>query len=107
MPVTTGLLEYDESQEVQWKLGQNFPNPFNGRTMIPVELSADDDLSIRFFDSLGRFVSELPLGRVGKGSHNFQWDGTDINGSPLASGLYYCVVQNRHRSSVKKLVFLK
>ena len=107
MPVTAGVNDSEEYGPGQWKLGQNFPNPFNGRTIIPVELSSDDDLTIRFFDSLGRFVSELPVGRVVKGSHHFQWDGTDINGSPLASGLYYCVVQSRFRSEVKKLVVLK
>ncbi len=107
IPLPTGINERFESTPNQWNIGQNFPNPFNGETIIPVTISSRDHLTIRFYDTLGREVSEIPLGAVSEGEHYFRWNGMNTNGDKLASGVYYYVVQGQLNSTAKKLVFIQ
>jgi hypothetical protein len=91
----------------QWKVGQNFPNPFNGGTVIPVDLGGPDNVTIRFYDTLGRKVSELAAGEIGAGEHFFHWNAKDLSGCPLATGIYYFTVSGKEFSATKKLVLLQ
>jgi flagellar hook assembly protein FlgD len=108
-PVVADVNENENQNKtpLQWNIGQNYPNPFNGQTTIPVEISPAENLTIRFYDTLGREVSAMPIGIVTEGRHFFRWNGTDNKGRKLASGAYYYVVQGHLNSSTKKLVFVQ
>lgn len=106
-PISAQVNDHKKTLPHQWNIGQNFPNPFNGATIIPVTISSDDYLTIRFYDMLGREVSELPIGPVSQGEHFFRWNGMNTGGDKLASGVYYYVVQGRLNSATKKLVFIQ
>lgn len=43
---------------------------------------------VRISTTTGELVRELPLGSVGPGLANFEWDGTASNGAPAAPGNY-------------------
>jgi beta-glucanase (GH16 family) len=103
----TGVNEPSEAQPEGWNIGPNFPNPFNGSTIIPYTLSADDQITIEFYDALGRRVSEHVLGDTERGSHTFTWNARDDRGSALASGAYYYVVKGHRNCTVKKMVLLQ
>ncbi len=96
-----------EPSPERWNLGQNYPNPFNGSTVIPFSLSKDENISIRFFDTLGRLVSEQHLGNLQKGIHSFTWNAKDNNGIALSSGAYLCVVNGANFSSMKKMLLIQ
>lgn len=91
----------------EWNIGQNFPNPFNGSTIIPVHVAEDDYLTLRVYDTLGRMVSEVPFGFVTKGSHQFSWNSADANGTTIASGPYYYSVQGSTYRSIKKMLLVQ
>jgi hypothetical protein len=66
------------------------PNPFVESTHIEFTLAKGSRASLAVFDIMGRVVS-VPAGGgpTGAGIHKLTWDGTDIAGSRLPSGVYY------------------
>ena len=106
-PVETSINGRWESRTPEWEVSQNYPNPFNGSTNIPVTTVEDDNLTLRVFDTLGRIVSEIPIGFVPKGSHQFSWQAGDLNGKPIASGPYYYAIEGSNFRSVKKMLLVQ
>ncbi len=103
----TDVNENIESTPERMNIGQNFPNPFNGSTVIPFSLSSDENISIRFFDTLGRLVSEKNLGMMQRGVHSFTWNAKDNNGNTLSSGAYLCVVNGGRFTSMRKMLLIQ
>jgi len=90
----------------------NYPNPFNPDTWIPYSLSQDSDVTIRIFNSAGRLVRTLNLGRQVAGIHITKdeaayWDGKDDLGQRVASGVYYYTLQAGEFRSTRKMVIMK
>ncbi|MBN1997543.1 discoidin domain-containing protein [candidate division KSB1 bacterium] len=73
----------------RYDLGQNFPNPFNPVTQIPVTIESKGRVQIDIFNSTGQQVRTLCKGDLGLGRHQFFWQGDDVNGQQVASGLYF------------------
>jgi len=71
------------------RLLPNYPNPFNPSTTIAVELAQDGPMDVAVYDMLGRRVRTLAEGAHDAGMHVFEWNGTDENGSPVQSGIYF------------------
>ena len=94
---------------VGFSLGQNYPNPFNPETRIPFDLTealfADGGtavVSVRIFDVLTQFVAtpialSHPSGQAPlvdleyrtPGRYVAYWDGLDVSGREVASGIYF------------------
>jgi len=71
-------------------LARNYPNPFNGETMISFELpSYAGRVSIGIYDLVGRLVKTYKWNDLGPGTHNVVWNGSDSRGQPVASGIYF------------------
>ena len=70
------------------RLLPNVPNPFNPRTRLRFELPRSSSVELRILDARGRVVEVLRPGTLGAGLHELPWDGTDLRGSPVASGVY-------------------
>lgn len=80
----------------------NYPNPFNGRTIIEVSGDLPENQVLNIYDIAGRLVSDLPLNNRGR----VVWDGTDRNGAEVAAGIYFVKLSNSG-SVVRKMIFLK
>ena len=77
------------AQPVRHRLGNSYPNPFNPRVVIPLDLATDAaEVSLRVYDVLGRRVRWLWQGPLGAGAHRFVWDGRDAAGKDVAAGVY-------------------
>jgi aminopeptidase N len=66
----------------------NDPNPFNPRTSIRFVLTRDSAPRLRVYDLRGRAVRTIEPGWLPAGEHRVIWEGTDDNGSSVASGNY-------------------
>jgi len=64
-------------------LDQNFPNPFNGQTVIRFSLHVGSDITISLFDLLGREVRTVAQGFYGAGSYS-----VSVSSESLSSGMY-------------------
>ena len=93
-------------------LMQNYPNPFNPETWIPYQLSTDSEVVISIYDAQGERVRQLDLGYQHVGTYVTRgraayWDGKDMYGEAVASGLYFYQIQAGAFSASRKMVILK
>lgn len=86
-------------------LSQNYPNPFNANTLINV--SGDFDTgALAIYDITGRLVKDFPIDREHR---SITWDGTDISGESVSSGMYFYAVSvdGYGEAGVRKMTLLK
>ncbi len=89
------------------RLGHNYPNPFNPKTVIPVGVDLGSEASLRIVDAQGRVLRELHDGYLQAGDHEFQWDGRDEAGTVLSSGIYLVQLRTAIQVESKRLLLLK
>jgi hypothetical protein len=91
----------------QFRLLQNFPNPFNPQTTIDYQLAERAPVSITIFNSLGQAVKQFTHVSQPAGRYSIHWDGTDVQGQVVVSGIYFCRLEAGHFQATRKLLFLK
>jgi FlgD Ig-like domain len=97
----------DEELPDSYDLKQNYPNPFNPSTRIEYDISNPAMVRILVFDVLGRVVNILVNEQVTAGRHAVTWDGRDLSGVPVASGLYLYRMEAGKSVMTNKMVFIK
>jgi len=86
------------------------PNPFNPAVAITFSIPDGSDLSpvsLRIYDCRGQHVRTLVDAASVGGLHRAVWDGTDADGAPVASGVYFCRLCWDGRSRTQRMVLLK
>lgn len=90
-----------------WALAQNYPNPFNPRTSIRFDVPRPGPAELAVFDLRGRRVVTLVDGPVEAGYHSVVWDGTDAQGRPLASGVYFARLRGDGFQRQRKMLLVR
>jgi len=112
-PDATNFCPQDKLGEKAYsRLKSPYPNPANPEVWIPFELSEDSQVTISIYDSSGEMVKDfdlvdLPAGKYLSRDKAIHWDGTNINGESIVSGLYFCVLNTNKNTDVKKIIILK
>ncbi|UCF04674.1 MAG: T9SS type A sorting domain-containing protein [bacterium] len=89
-------------------LGQNYPNPFSGSTVIHYSLRWSMHIELSIYNIAGQLVRMLHSGAQEHGPYNALWNGHDTDGTPLASGIYfYRLTDPSGRSETRKMILLK
>lgn len=89
-------------------VSRNFPNPFREATHISFAIARSGlDVSLRVYNVKGQAVKILHDGPAAAGANRIAWDGTDENGSPVASGVYFYRLSADGSSVVRPMVLLK
>lgn len=108
---TTGVGGGDGERRIPavFRLGQNFPNPFNPVTTFSFEIpeGSGDDVSLALYDIRGRLVKTIVRGKIASGTHRMTWDGRTENGEMAASGVYMMKLTSGQNSAVRKILLLK
>lgn len=86
----------------EFRLGQNFPNPFNPQTTIQYSLGKGGFVTLKVYDILGRLVTTPVREFQEPGEHV-----VELNGSTLPSGMYFYRLSASGRSEVKKMLLLR
>jgi hypothetical protein len=92
----------------QFKLKENYPNPFNAETKITFYLPQACGVVIKIYDVQGKLVQELLNQQLETGDHIINFDA-----SYLTSGIYFCKLEastlNNPKlySAVQKILLLK
>ncbi len=89
------------------KLHGAYPNPFNPRTVVAFELPEEAFVRVSVFDVAGREVAVLADGVRAAGPNELVWHGTTDRGEPLASGVYFIMMDTGDAVDVKKAVLLR
>ncbi|MCF8241761.1 MAG: T9SS type A sorting domain-containing protein [Melioribacteraceae bacterium] len=75
-------------QANEFRLMQNFPNPFNPSTNIVYSLPSQSIVSIKVYDLLGREIQSLVNGKKSAGNYKVEW-----NAQNVASGIYFYSIE--------------
>jgi predicted regulator of amino acid metabolism with ACT domain len=100
--------ELDALLPKAFELGNNFPNPFNPETTIPVSVPLASEIRLVVYNILGSEVRTVYAGPVEAGRYWFRWDGRNEHGNGVASGIYFVrLTTNRGLSFIRKMAFVK
>jgi len=83
------------------------PNPFNPETAISLTLKNNGPVSVRIYSIEGRLVKTLKDEFATAGTYEVRWNGKDMNGRPVPSGMYFVKTESGADKSVFKLSLLK
>ncbi len=86
---------------------QNYPNPFNQETQIKYQLPSTSEVKIIVFNVKGQKIKTLIREKQSAGWHTVTWDGKDLNGDQLSSGIYIVQVEANGLKSVKQMMLTR
>ncbi|MDZ7859464.1 MAG: T9SS type A sorting domain-containing protein [Candidatus Krumholzibacteriota bacterium] len=94
--------------QVPFALHQSYPNPFNPSTTIVYDLPERGKVTLDIYDAAGRFVKCL-VDRAQNGGSNKSvvWNGKDMAGNPVCSGVYFCRLRFGRKELSRKMILLK
>jgi len=92
---------------VTHNLFQNYPNPFNPSTTISYSIPKVSFVSLKIYDILGREVKTLINSEQNAGVYNVRWNGDNIYGNKVSSGIYLYKIEAGDFSLTKKMLLLK
>lgn len=75
-----------------FSLQNNYPNPFNPSTTIPVGIKTKSILRIEIFNSLGQKAKTIANDYYDRGYYRFTWNGSNDFGNKVASGIYFVIM---------------
>ena len=83
-----------------FELTQNYPNPFNPLTTINFHLPEQSQVFVGVYDVQGRQVATLVDRELDAGCYDTYWNGRDIDGNTVESGVYmYKIIANNYVDS--------
>ena len=100
-------LNKDELLVSDYKVYQNFPNPFNPVTTLTYELPRDNNVKIVIYDMMGRVVKNLLNVEQRAGSRSIQWNATNNTGASVSAGMYIYMIQIGDFKQINKMLLIK
>jgi hypothetical protein len=85
----------------------NFPNPFNPSTTIMYTLSNVENVVVNVYNVRGQMIRMLVNEKQDLGLHSVIWDGKDMNGNDVGSGIYFTRIKSDTESQTKKMLLIK
>ncbi len=97
----TDVAENQPQIPQSFTINQNFPNPFNPSTSVPISLPKAGKVKLAVFNVLGQKVLSREY-RLNAGMHVLK-----IHIPQMASGVYYYQVTFDHKTMTRKMMLLK
>ncbi|MGB9561443.1 MAG: T9SS type A sorting domain-containing protein, partial [bacterium] len=91
----------------EFALKENYPNPFNAKTIIRYDVPRDSKVEIAVYNVLGKRIKSLIDGEVKAGYRTCVWDGTSEKGIEVSSGVYFVRMRAEKFEATRSILFLK
>lgn len=91
----------------EFRLYQNFPNPFNPTTTIAMDLPRAAQVTLTIVNVLGQIVRTATAAEWMAGRHEVEWDGRNDGGAAVSSGVYFAVLRSDGYRAAIKMSLLK
>lgn len=103
--VPTSIRDMDADLPFEFKLGDNYPNPFNAETTIPLSGEVREG-QLAIYDIAGRMIRQYDIDSQ---TSSITWDGTNTSGETVASGTYFYTVSfdGVGKAATRKMTLLK
>ncbi len=104
----SGIYKEDVALIKEYRLAQNFPNPFNPITEIKFTIPRSGKVTLSIYNMLGQQIIREVYNNLQIGQYTYIWNGRDMNGSPVASGVYFYELNAGDQfRDIKKMVLMK
>lgn len=103
----TTAVNDDGSKITNFKLYDNYPNPFNPITNIEFSFIERSIVTVVVYDVLGNKVKTLVNDIMEPGLKTITWDSQDDSGNIVSSGIYFYKLQVGQHSQTKKMLLLR
>jgi hypothetical protein len=90
-----------------FKLYQNFPNPFNPVTAISFDIPKEKLVTVDIYNINGQFIKEIVGDRLSAGSYTFYWQGKNYKGHNMSSGIYFYKITAGDFVEKKRMLLLR
>ena len=91
---------------MDFSLSQNYPNPFNPETEIGFTVPVACQVQLKIYNVAGQLV-KIYQGDYGAGVHSISWDGTNLKGEDVGSGIYFYRMEASNFVQQKKMVLMR
>ncbi|MGE5861148.1 MAG: T9SS type A sorting domain-containing protein, partial [Ignavibacteria bacterium] len=85
-----------------FRLFPNYPNPFNGNTVLTFYCSRPTEGSLKIYDLIGNEIAVLTEGKLAEGNHRINWSPGN-----LAGGVYFAKFETPEAVKVQKMIYLR
>lgn len=105
LTLTTSVKNESEEIVKDFRLHQNFPNPFNSKTKIKFDVptkNGNQKVTLKVFDAQGRLIKNLVDEYKSAGNYEIEFNAGD-----LPSGVYYYTLTGGNFSKTMKMIYLK
>jgi hypothetical protein len=99
---TIGINQISTEIPKDYKLYNNYPNPFNPSTKIKFQIPVNESVEINVYDVSGKKIAELVNGKIKAGIYETVFDATG-----LPSGIYFIRMISGNYSYVSKIAYIK
>jgi len=103
----TSITQTNEQVPDNFKIYQNYPNPFNPSTSIEYELPKNGFVKLFIYNIKGEEINSLVDSFQSAGRHRVVWNGKNMMGQDVSSGIYMYSVKFGNNLEVKKMIKLK
>jgi len=100
-PTATGINEENKTNSGNDPLFQNYPNPFQSRTIISYQLPAISDVELCIYDISGRKVATLVNETQQPDTYDVEW-----KAEGMESGIYFCEFKTGQGRQVMKMILI-
>lgn len=101
LPPVTNITKTEELA-TEYRLSENFPNPFNSQTVIKFSIPETEFVNLSIYDISGKKVTELLNSKTGHGEYTLNWDAAN-----LSSGVYFIKLTTEKYAKVIKSLLIK
>jgi len=84
-----------------------YPNPFNPDARIIFNVPKTSNIEIIIYDILGRKINTLADKDYSPGQYTISWNGKDVSGKSMSSGIYFAIIYSTYGTDQKKLILVR
>jgi len=106
-PTGVNFKEIKTQTPTDFRLNQNFPNPFNSTTTIEYELPQECFVICKIYNMLGQEIKTILSEEQSAGTKSIIWDGTDNVGAQVSTGIYILLIESNEFVKSHKMVLLR
>ncbi len=103
----TGPLSVSERTEENQELLTAYPNPFNSSTKIEFYSNKNEETEFAIYSITGERVFISGEYSLQKNNYSFLWNGKDLRGNNLPSGIYILTAGYKDKRQILKLIMLR
>lgn len=100
--ITIGINQISSITPEKFNLYNNYPNPFNPKTIIRFDIAKSQVVKLKIYNMLGEEITTLVDQNLNPGSYSI-----DFDAGSLSSGMYFYRIETQDFSQTKRMVLVK